>query len=69
MHPIAGHLAVKAVRAQANSALPDAPVRPDPPPHEARLRKHIAAFLRASAQRRSRLADRLDPCLAKPLPC
>ncbi|MVU76855.1 hypothetical protein GPX89_06290 [Nocardia sp. ET3-3] len=68
MHPIAGHIAVKAVRAQANSALPGAPVLPDPP-HKARLRKHVAAFLRGSAQRRTRLADRLDPRLAEPIPC
>ncbi|GAB2514827.1 hypothetical protein [Nocardia heshunensis] len=69
MHHIAGHLAVKAARAQANSALPDAPVLPDPPSREARLRKHVAAFLRGSAQRRTRLADRLDPRLANPMPC
>ncbi|GAB0108054.1 hypothetical protein JMUB6875_70570 [Nocardia sp. JMUB6875] len=69
MHAIAGHIAVKAARAQSNSALPDAPVRPDPPPREPRLRKHVAAFLRGSAQRQARLADRLDPCLAKPTPC
>lgn len=64
MLSIAGPIAVNAVRAQANSALPDAPVLPDPPPRESRLRKHVAAFLRASAQRRARLADRLDPCPA-----
>ncbi|WP_040807629.1 hypothetical protein [Nocardia concava] len=69
MNPIAGHIAVKAVRALSNSAMPDAPARPAPPPREARLRKHVAAFLRGSAQRRARLADRLDPCLAKPTPC
>ncbi|MBL1076451.1 hypothetical protein JK358_18800 [Nocardia sp. 2] len=69
MHPIAGHLAVKALRAQANSALPMAPVLPDAPPREARLRKHVAAFLRGSAERRTRLANRLDPGVDQPIPC
>ncbi|MEV6276767.1 hypothetical protein [Nocardia sp. NPDC051832] len=60
MHPIAAGQAVNAVRAQANSALPDAPVRPDPPPRTPHLRIRVAALLRASAQHTARLADRLD---------
>jgi hypothetical protein len=46
----------------ASSALPDAPVVPDPVPPEPRLRVAFATFLRASARRRARLADRIDPC-------
>jgi hypothetical protein len=60
MLPIAAHIAVNAVRDQANSALPNAPVCPDPPPRNSHIRLRAAAFLRASAQRRTRLADRLD---------
>lgn len=62
MLPIAADIAVSAVQEHVNSALPNAPVVPDPPPRESRIRPVIAAFLRASAQRRARLADRLDPC-------
>lgn len=62
MLPIASNIAVDAVRDHAGSALPHAPVVPDPPPRPARLRTWFVAFLRASAQRRARLADRIDPC-------
>jgi hypothetical protein len=62
MQPIAADIAVSATRAHVNSALPNAPVVPDPPPRESRIRPAIAAFLRSSAQRRARLANRLDPC-------
>jgi hypothetical protein len=62
MLPIASDIAVSAVQAHVNSALPNAPVVPEPPPRESRIRPAIAAFLRSSAQRRARLADRLDPC-------
>ncbi|GAB2632482.1 hypothetical protein ACWDYH_24295 [Nocardia goodfellowii] len=60
MLPIAADLAVKAVRSQANSALPCAPVRADAAPRTPHLRVWAAALLRASAQRSVRLADRLD---------
>ncbi|MEV0246631.1 hypothetical protein AB0H76_08600 [Nocardia sp. NPDC050712] len=60
MQPIAAGLAVEAVRAQANSARPDAPVRPDPPARPHHLRTGLAAVLRASARQSARLADRLD---------
>lgn len=62
MLPIASHIAVGNTTEMAASALPHAPVVPDPPPREPRLRIAAAAFLRASAQRRTRLADRIDPC-------
>jgi hypothetical protein len=61
MLPIASHSATRAVRSLAESALPGAPARPDPEPRNSRIRAGSAAFLRRSAQRRSRLADRLDP--------
>jgi hypothetical protein len=61
MLPIASHIATLSVRDLSESALPGAPVLPDPEPWEPRIRAGIAAFLRRSAQRRSRLADRLDP--------
>jgi hypothetical protein len=59
--PIASEIAVRDTTEIAASELPDAPVLPDPPPRQPRLRIAIAAFLRASAQRRTRLADRIDP--------
>jgi hypothetical protein len=61
MLPIASNLAAREVRSLAESALPGAPVMPDPGLSNSRLRSRSAAFLRRSAQRRSRLADRLDP--------
>lgn len=64
MEPIGANLALEAMREIAHSALPDAPVVPDPPPRAPRLRGAVAAFLRGSARRRSRLADRLDPICA-----
>jgi hypothetical protein len=68
MLPIATDIAVSAMRDQVNSALPNAPVVPDPEPRESRIRPAIAAFLRSSAQRRARLADRLDPCAGRAEP-
>ena len=62
MLPIASEIAVRNTTQIAASAVPDAPARPDPPPRQPRLRLAVAAFLRASAQRRTRLADRIDPC-------
>ena len=56
---IASEIAVRNTTEIAASALPDAPLLPTPPP---RLRLAVAAFLRASAQRRTRLANRIDPC-------
>ena len=61
MGPIAYDIAAKNVGGLATSALPDAPVVADPAPREPRLRVTIAAVLRASARRRTQLADRLDP--------
>jgi hypothetical protein len=60
MLPAAADIAVNAVRDRAGSAQPNAPVFSDPARHESRVRIQFAAFLRASAQRRQRLADRLD---------
>ena len=68
MLPIASDIAVSAMRAHVNSALPNAPIVPEPPPRESRIRPVIAAFLRSSAQRRARLADRLDPCSGRAEP-
>src|SRR5882757_5562630 len=65
MLPIAADIAVNAVHNHVGSALPKAPVVPDPTPRESRTRTQFAAFLRASAQRRARLADRLDPCAGR----
>jgi hypothetical protein len=51
--PIAAHLAVRATRATAGSARPDAPVIPDPVPREPRLagaRVRSAAALHAVAR-------------------
>lgn len=66
MLPIAADISNNAVEDLAGSALPGAPVLPDPPPRDSRLRAVTAAFLRRSAQRRARLADRLDPACPKP---
>ena len=68
MDPIGAHFAIKAMRDHAHSALPHAPVRPDPPPRDSRVRSSLAAFLRASARRRVRLAERLDPCAGRAEP-
>jgi hypothetical protein len=62
MLPIASDIAVRNTGTVASSALPNAPVVPDPQPSEPRLRAALATFLRASARRRARLADRIDPC-------
>lgn len=62
MLPVASEIVVRNTTEIAASALPGAPVLPDPPPRQPRLRIAIAGFLRASAQRRTRLADRIDPC-------
>jgi hypothetical protein len=62
MLPIASDIALSNTAPIASSALPDAPVVPDPVPPEPRVRVAFATFLRASARRRARLADRIDPC-------
>jgi hypothetical protein len=67
MFPIAADIAVNAMRDHAGSALPNAPVVPDPAPRESRPRLPFAAFLRASTRRRARLANRLDPCPGRPI--
>jgi hypothetical protein len=55
MEPIAILLAVQRTHEQARSALPDAPVVPEPPHRQApATRKAMAALLR-------RVADRLNP--------
>jgi hypothetical protein len=61
MLPIAFDLTAKAARDADTSALPNAPVLPDPPPRRPRLRVALAAFLRATARRQVRLADWLEP--------
>jgi hypothetical protein len=68
MDPVAAVIAVKATKDCVRSALPDAPVVPEPPPRNPRVRSSIAAFLRASAGRRARLADRVDPCAGRAEP-
>lgn len=60
MLPIASQVALRAVRQVTASALPDAPVVPDPPRRHSALRRRIAAFLRASARGQIRLAERID---------
>ena len=62
MLPIASDIAVRNATSIASSALPNAPIVPEPVPSEPRLRAALATFLRASARRRTRLADRIDPC-------
>jgi hypothetical protein len=52
MDPIAASLAVRAARAEAGSARPDAPVQPDRPakqPRAAGTRTRVAASLRSLA--------------------
>jgi hypothetical protein len=63
MDAIAFDLAACAARNTATSAWPNAPVLPDPgpSPQRRRLRIALAAFLQASALRRVRLADRVEP--------
>lgn len=61
MEPVFGNVAINAARDRALSALPDAPILPDEQPRSPRWRGLAVAFLRSSAQRRVRLADRLDP--------
>lgn len=62
MLPVASDIAIRNTAPLASSALPNAPVVPEPAPSEPRLRAALATFLRASARRRARLADRIDPC-------
>jgi hypothetical protein len=57
MNIIAFDLAAQNVSDLATSALPDAPVVPDPVPHRSRLRITVAARLRPS----TRGHNRLDP--------
>lgn len=61
MLPIASNIATRAVRNVAESALPGADVTPDEQPRDSRIRTGFAVFLRRSAERRNRLAERLDP--------
>lgn len=61
MLPIASNIANHAVRKVAESALPDAGVTPDAQPRDSHIRSGFAVFLRRSAERRNRLAERLDP--------
>jgi hypothetical protein len=65
MLPIAANIAVRLTREQAESALPDAPVRPDPPPrrrpsHPSNSRRLLASALRRLAAATVGLADRMD---------
>jgi hypothetical protein len=65
MLPAAADIAVNALRDRARSAQPNASVLADRARRESRARIRFAAFLRASAQRRQRLADRLDSRTAR----
>lgn len=71
MLPMGSIIAVRAARDLARSALPGAPTVPDPPPRQRRAAKRArtraATFLRASAHRRARLAERLDPACSTSL--
>lgn len=62
MIPIASDIAIRNTADTATSALPAAPVHRVRPQRESATRIALATFLRASAQRRTRLADRIDPC-------
>lgn len=63
MNVIAASVAMHAVRDEALSARPDAPIVADPvrDVRTPRLRGAVATFLRSTAQRQARLANRLDP--------
>jgi hypothetical protein len=61
MLTIASAIATHAVRNLTETALPGAPVIPDTEPRDSHIRAGFAAVLRRSAQRRDRLAERLDP--------
>jgi hypothetical protein len=59
---IAGNTAVENARSLSQSALPNAPVQPDPEPRRGLdLRVRLSTFLRTAAAHELRLADRLDP--------
>jgi len=65
MLPIAADIAVRLTREQAQSALPDAPVVPDPvrprrQPRRGRSQRLVAVALRRLAAGSSGLADRID---------
>jgi hypothetical protein len=64
--PIPGIIATRANRDLAQSALPWAPVVPEPDPTQrpAPRRRSAAALLRVVASTTNRLADRLDPTCA-----
>jgi hypothetical protein len=60
-------IGVNAAKHYAHSALPDAPVIPEPPPREPRphhSRRWVAARLRSTARGTRQLADRIDPACA-----
>jgi hypothetical protein len=61
MLPVAADIATSSMHDLVGSARPGAPIVLDETPRESRLRGRFVAFLRASAQRRERLADRLEP--------
>ena len=61
MNIIAFDMAARNVSDLVTSALPDAPVVPDPVPHRSRLRTTVAARLRASTRRRGRLDPYVRP--------
>jgi hypothetical protein len=65
MLPIAAHIAVRLTREQAQSALPNAPVRPDPPERDARATsarslRMLVTVLRRLAATSGGLADRIE---------
>lgn len=65
MLPIAAEIAARVTREQAQSALPDAPVRPDDPRRRprstpTRSQRLLVTVLRRIAARSGGLADRID---------
>jgi hypothetical protein len=64
MNPIAIHLAVDATRDHARSALPDAPVLPDPPRRQVPVAPPAVAFRRGMARGLRWAANRIEPGVA-----
>lgn len=57
MEPIASMIGVELTRRYAHSALPDAPVRPEPP----RRPKRVGPVRRGAASTLRRMANQLEP--------
>lgn len=67
MNTIGYDMGIRNVTDLATSALPDAPVVPDPAPRDSRLRITVAAVLRAATRRPGRPAERVDPSTRRPI--